>query len=151
MHPRDELGRVVINGLSTWPMIGSFHPECFIGDGMFRPNGSSDPVLSECQGSLVGLFTPTHSATGDWLITMDSHFKFPVAPVIVVGRVCKDMTTNLFQALQLGAYDNTNHRFHIGATQDDAVSGVPAAFNVPHDADNWITFHMFIRSSSAKR
>lgn len=151
MHPHHELGSVVINGVSSFPIIGTFHPETFLGWGAFRPNGSSAPDLTVLRGSLKGLFTPTHSATGDWLITMDSHLKFPEAPVIVPGRICKDMTTNLFNVLQLGDWDNANHRFHLGATQDDGTSGVPAAFDVPSDAANWITFAMFIRSTVAPR
>ena len=151
MHPHHQLGCFVINGMSSFPLVGTFHPECYVGDGMFRPNAGSDPDATLNEGSLKGLFTVTHSATGDWLVTLDSKMKFPQAPVIVVGRTCKDMTTNLFDVLQLGAWDNTNHRFHIGATQDDAVSGIPAAFDVPSDADNWITFHVFIRSTSAPR
>lgn len=135
----------MINGVSSDPIIGTFRPECYIGDGQIPPNGGADPVAASLGGTLRGLYSVTRAGAGELLVTLDKRMKFPVVPTIVVTAVCADLAGNLFTAVQVGHYDNANHRFTIGTIAGGAAADVAA------DPNNWVNFAIFIQSSKAPR
>jgi hypothetical protein len=107
--------------------MNAFRNGVFLGDISFSPNGTSTPDSTYTRGSLKGLVsTITYSATGKYVVTFTSKFRFPATPNFKVGRHIEDLT-NWFDAVVLGSYDSTNRQLTIQTHRSGTAGGAGGA------------------------
>lgn len=124
-----------MNGIGTYPIVGTTRPGCIQGWFSFQCNAAGSPSTSTFKGSLKGRVTVTYTATGIFTITLASGMSFPETPVIQVSSQCADNTgTNQFWVAQTGEWNNTSRSFVIQANQGTS------AFAPPATAGNRINF-----------
>lgn len=134
-----------MNGIGTYPIIGTMRPGALEGWGSFQCNGSGTPATTTFRGSLKDRFTATYTATGIFTITLSSGLSFPETPVITVSSQCADNTgTNQFWVTQTAEWNNTSRSFVIQANQGTS------AFAPPATAGNRINFWIGIVNSTGK-
>lgn len=132
-----------MNGIGTYPIVGTTRPGGIVGWGSFNCNGASTPASTTFLGSLKNRFTVAYSATGIFTVTLSSGLSFPENPVILVASQCADNTgTNQFWVCLTGSYSNTNRQFVIQANQGTS------AFAPPATTGNRIAFYLGIVNST---